>query len=155
MKFPPAQPLSRPKLADVAALFVVLDAMPCGFEFGQTRGEIRMAQRRTLQRQGWLATHDRQQGRRNPPPFPTPNDALQGSSDAFVSKISGLALPAVAFFPTLLDFPGVVVGTTSSSQPVTITNVGDAPVTITNIIAAAISEGSPSGRFHQTKQRVI
>jgi len=40
MKFSPAQSLSRPKLAYVAALFIVVAAMPCGFEFGQPSGEI-------------------------------------------------------------------------------------------------------------------
>jgi hypothetical protein len=41
MRFTPAQTLSRHKLACTAALFVVLVAMPCGFDFGQPGREMR------------------------------------------------------------------------------------------------------------------
>jgi hypothetical protein len=47
-------------------------------------------------------------------------------SDAFVAKLTGLALPVVQLSPTTLDFGSLGVGFTSAPRTVTLTNVGDA-----------------------------
>jgi hypothetical protein len=52
--------------------------------------------------------------------------------DAFVAKLSGLALPVVTLSPTSLDFGEQLVGTTSAPRTVTLTNNGDAPLTFTS-----------------------
>jgi hypothetical protein len=57
--------------------------------------------------------------------------------DAFVLKMSGLALPFRAISPMNLNFGGLVVGTTSAAQPVTLTNQGDASLNISSIAASA------------------
>ena len=53
--------------------------------------------------------------------------------DAFVSTISGLALPFRTITPMNLNFSGQIVGTTSPSQVVTLNNTGDGPLTISNV----------------------
>ena len=59
-----------------------------------------------------------------------------GIPDAFVSKLSGLALPVVAFSPTALSFNPQLVGTTSNPQTLSVTNQGDAALTFTTIVAS-------------------
>jgi hypothetical protein len=56
-----------------------------------------------------------------------------GPSDAFVVKISGVQLPAAVLSPASVTFPEEVIGS-STSQQVTLTNVGTAPLTIDSII---------------------
>jgi Beta-propeller repeat/Abnormal spindle-like microcephaly-assoc'd, ASPM-SPD-2-Hydin len=77
--------------------------------------------------------------------FPTKAGNLQtafggGADDAFVVKV--VPAPAVTLNPTSLNFPGQKVGTTSASQPVTLTNMGDGPLAISSI--------ATSGDFGQT-----
>jgi hypothetical protein len=77
--------------------------------------------------------------------FPTKAGNLQtafggGTDDAFVVKV--VPAPAVTLNPTSLNFPGQKVGTTSASQPVTLTNTGDGPLAISGI--------ATSGNFGQT-----
>jgi len=78
--------------------------------------------------------------------FPTANPFQAafagGSSDAFVAKLTGLALPVVALTPTTLDFGEQLLGVTSAPKTVTLTNAGDAALDITSIVA--------SGDFAQT-----
>jgi len=68
------------------------------------------------------------------PTFPTANalqPSMTGYADAFISKFgsaSGVNLSASA-----LTFAGQLVGTTSVSQPVTLSNTGTAALTITSI----------------------
>jgi hypothetical protein len=81
--------------------------------------------------------------------FPTasPLQATSGGSDdAFVAKISFPPVPAVDLSPTTLPLGGQLVGSTSSAQPVTLTNTGDGTLTITSI---AIS-GPNAGDFGET-----
>jgi len=52
--------------------------------------------------------------------------------DAFVVKLSGLALPVVTLSPTTLNFGSLGVGFTSAPLTVTLTNNGDAPLTFTS-----------------------
>jgi len=67
-------------------------------------------------------------------PGGVPPNALQGTTDAFVSKFSNLLFPAVALSPSSLSFgTSWEVGTTSDPQPVNVKNVGDAPLTITDV----------------------
>ena len=65
--------------------------------------------------------------------FPTANpfqSMYRGGTDAFVSKITGLALPVPVFSPNSLAFGNLAVGAASSPQTVTLANSGDAPLTI-------------------------
>ncbi|MFB3920470.1 MAG: beta strand repeat-containing protein [Terriglobia bacterium] len=69
--------------------------------------------------------------------FPTIGTPIQattgGSSDVFVSKISGMALPVASLSVTSLNFGDIVAGFTSPSQAVTLTNRGDVLLNITGI----------------------
>jgi Abnormal spindle-like microcephaly-assoc'd, ASPM-SPD-2-Hydin/Beta-propeller repeat len=68
--------------------------------------------------------------------FPTSSPfqaTLEGPLDAFVAKLSGLVLPVANLSPTSLSFGGQLVGTTSSSQVVTLTNDGDATLGVTSV----------------------
>src|SRR5215469_8745543 len=66
--------------------------------------------------------------------------------DAFVSKMSGLALPFETITPMNLNFSGQIVGTTSPSQVVTLDNSGDGPLTISNVaIMGDFSETNTCG----------
>jgi hypothetical protein len=74
--------------------------------------------------------------------FPTTPGALQPSFggdywDAFVAKISPADVPGVSLTPARLTFASQPVGTTSSPQIVTLSNVGSAPLTIDSISASA------------------
>jgi hypothetical protein len=67
--------------------------------------------------------------------FPTANPfqaALNGGSDAFVAKLSGLALPVVQLSATTLNLGSLGVGFTSAPRTVTLTNVGDATLIFTS-----------------------
>jgi hypothetical protein len=64
--------------------------------------------------------------------------AAPAASDAFVAKLTGLALPVVSRSPTSLDFGSLGVGFTSAPRTVTLTNNGDAVLNITIV---------PSGDF--------
>lgn len=70
--------------------------------------------------------------------FPTANPYQQstgGGFDAFVTKLSGLAAPIVTLSTTSLTFSNQPLGTTSSSQSITLTNNGDATLAIASIAA--------------------
>ena len=74
--------------------------------------------------------------------FPTvhPFQATFGGGilgDAFVSKISGLALSFPTLSPMQLDFSSHVAGTTSAAQSITLTNEGDATLNISSIATSA------------------
>ena len=58
-----------------------------------------------------------------------------GPADAYVAKLSGLALPVVYLAPTRLDLGSVGVGFTSTPQTVTLENRGDALLLISSIAA--------------------
>jgi hypothetical protein len=55
------------------------------------------------------------------------------SPDAFVTKITGLALPVAFVTPGTLSFGNQIVETSSSAQTVTLTNRGDAALAISSI----------------------
>ncbi|MCL5670588.1 MAG: SBBP repeat-containing protein, partial [Acidobacteria bacterium] len=74
-----------------------------------------------------------------------PQSTYAGSSsspNAFVAKVSPQDAPAVALSPQVLNFGNQALNNTSSSQTVTLVNVGSAPLGITSITA--------SGGFSQT-----
>jgi len=83
--------------------------------------------------------------------FPTAN-AFQanigGQFDAFVAKLSGLALPTAMVAPSSLAFGNQAVNTASAAQTVTLTNNGDAALTVTSITAAS-TPASPA-QFSET-----
>ena len=71
--------------------------------------------------------------------FPTSAGALQtsmtGHADAFISKFG--SPPSVNLSTSALTFAAQVVGTTSGSQQVTLTNTGTSPLTITSVVPSA------------------
>ncbi len=81
--------------------------------------------------------------------FPTANglqancaSCAAGRPDAFIVKLSGLALPVVTLSPTSLMFNPQLVGTNSNPQTVTLTNNGDAWLNISSFVI--------SGDYSQT-----
>jgi hypothetical protein len=58
----------------------------------------------------------------------------EGASDAFVAKLTDLALPIVTLSLTSLDFGSLGVGFTSAAQTVTLTNNGDASFSYTSAV---------------------
>ncbi len=67
-------------------------------------------------------------------------DNAAGSPQSVALLGTGVALVAqAAISPSNLVFPSQTVGTTSASQPATLTNTGDAPLTVTGVV--------PSGDF--------
>jgi len=78
--------------------------------------------------------------------FPTANPLQatnHGNGDAFVAKLSLVALPAITLTPSTLTFANQTVGTTSAAQTVTLTNSGDASL----IISAVALEGTNASDF--------
>ena len=69
-----------------------------------------------------------------------------GATDAFVVKLSGLALPVTTLSSLSLNFGNQIVGTTSAPQTVTLTNAGDAPLTISGLALT----GTNAGDYAQT-----
>ena len=70
--------------------------------------------------------------------FPTANPfqpSMTGYADAFISKFG--SPPTAKLSASALDFEEQVVGTTSVSKPVTLSNMGNAALTITSITASA------------------
>jgi hypothetical protein len=65
----------------------------------------------------------------------TVTDNAAGSPQSVSLSGTGTA-PAVSFSPTSLSFGNQAVGTTSASQPVTLTNTGTATLTISGIVAS-------------------
>ena len=63
-------------------------------------------------------------------------DNAPGSPQVVLLTGTGVAGPAVSLSPTSLTFPSQVVGTSSTPQPVTLTNIGGSPLNITNIVAS-------------------
>src|SRR5439155_189718 len=64
------------------------------------------------------------------------NDNANGSPDLVALSGNGVARPAVSLSPDHLGFGQLLVGATSGSQPVTLTNSGVGSLTITNIVAS-------------------
>jgi hypothetical protein len=83
--------------------------------------------------------------------FPTASpleDTNAGGLDAFVAKLTGLALPVVTLSPTSLDFGSLGVGFTSPLQTVTLTNNGDATLTLTGLaVQLSLTDPTPSPDF--------
>ena len=75
--------------------------------------------------------------------FPTVNPLQPGNKNnqlpgptAFVAELSAGPAPALNFSPSVANFWGVPVNTTSAQQTVTVTNLGNAPLTISGITAS-------------------
>ena len=82
-------------------------------------------------------------GNTSAPDFPTVNPLQPANKyiyppgpTAFVAELSAGPAPALSFSPSVLNFWGVPVNTTSAQQTVTVTNLGNAPLTITGITAS-------------------
>jgi hypothetical protein len=67
-----------------------------------------------------------------------------GTADAFVAKLSGLALPVVGLSPVALNFGSVSVGSPSPTKAVSLGNNGDAVLDVSSIAVA----GANSNDFH-------
>ena len=88
--------------------------------------------------------------------FPTTSGSYQpsyggGPYDAFVTKFSLAPAPVVALSPSSYDFGNQVVGTTSSPEPITLTNTGNATLddlqrTIAGTTAATSPKPTPAAR---------
>jgi hypothetical protein len=74
--------------------------------------------------------------------------SLKGSSDAFVAKLP-LVLPVVVS-PTAVDFGTQLVGATTASQTVTLTNNETTAIAITSVTVTAITPPAPSTDFKIT-----
>jgi hypothetical protein len=73
--------------------------------------------------------------------FPTANafqTAIGGQFDVIVTKLSGLASPAVTVAPVSLTFSDQPLNTTSAAQTVTLANNGDTVLTINSIAASSV-----------------
>jgi len=73
--------------------------------------------------------------------FPITSGSFQpsytgGPYDAFVTKISLVPTPSLSISPPSFAFANQAVGTTSSSQTATLTNVGAAGLIVTTVVAA-------------------
>ena len=62
---------------------------------------------------------------------------VPGGGDAFVAKLTGLALPLGAHSPATLTFQKQLVGTTSAAQVLTLSNIGDGPLSISSLAVDA------------------
>jgi hypothetical protein len=71
-----------------------------------------------------------------------------GKNDAFVAKLTGLALPVVTLSPASLDFGNLAVGSTSAPRTVTLANDGDEALTLTGLaVQLSLTDPTPSPDF--------
>jgi hypothetical protein len=75
-------------------------------------------------------------GETSTPDFPVVlpvQSQLRGAQNAFVAKILNSPAPAIALSPSTVSFSPQVVGTTSSQQQVTVTNIGTAALSVSSV----------------------
>ncbi|PYV14886.1 MAG: hypothetical protein DMG21_16700 [Acidobacteria bacterium] len=80
--------------------------------------------------------------------FPTLNafqSVASGQSNGFVAKISAADAAAVSLHPAVVNFGTALVGSTSASETITLSDMGTAPLTVSQI---AIT-GTNGGDFSQ------